>query len=167
MEGNIMNYNNFGGYSNGRYFANQPYAMPSYQPTYMPQTNQDQNGIMFNHIRYVNSNEMSSYVVLPNNTDMIIDKANNIVQIKSADQVGNSFTRNFKFEEITDLQPTNKEEKQPEIDLSGYVKTEDLKDFIKVDALDSFSKQLDEKFSKIEKQLEKQIKINNILGDKE
>ena len=163
-----MNYNNnfYGGYSNGRYLSAPAYSMPSYQPNYMQQANQEQaNGIFFNHIRYVNQNEMASYVVLPNNTDMIIDRTNGIVQIKSADQMGNSFTRNFKFEEINEqnINKAQEQEKKPDIDLSGYVKTEDLKDFIKVDALESFTKQINDKLT----DLEKKIRVKEIMEGKE
>ena len=48
------------------------------------------------------------------------------------------------------------------MDLTGYVKTDDLKDFIKVDALESFSKQINDKIDA----LQKKIKINEILEEK-
>ena len=102
--------NNYNGYSNGRYFNAPAYNLPAYQQNFMqqPQTQQP-NGIFFNNIRYVNPSEMSSYIVLAGNTDMIINKEDGIVQIKSADMAGNSFTRAFKFEEITNQpQPQKK-----------------------------------------------------------
>lgn len=162
-----MNYSNiYGNYPNSRYSNLPAWAMPNLTQPYMQPTAQEiANGIFFNHIRYVNKNEMASYVVLPNNTDMIIDKENGVVQIKSADQMGNSFTRNFKFEEINE-QPTDKsqtEQKLAESELKDYVKKEDLADFIKTDALEAVSKQLNEKLT----DLEKKIKVKEIMEGKE
>lgn len=161
----MNNFNNYNGYSNGRYFNAPSYNVPVYQQNFMQQQQQQQpNGLFFNNIRYVNPNEMASYVVLAGNTDIIINKQDGLFQIKSADMAGNSFTRTFKFEEMNNFNDDNKTElKSPEIDLSSYAKTDDLKDFIKVDALEQFSKQIQDKLDK----LEKKIKISEILENKE
>ena len=160
----MNNYNNYGGYSNGRYFNTPSYNVPAFQQNYIQTQNRveqpHQNGIFFNNIRYVNPEDMEKYIVNLGQTDMIINMQDGIVKIVSADMVGNSFSRTFSFKEIDGK--NQKEEKAPEIDLTGYVKTEDLKDFIKVDALTQFSKQLDDRFDK----LEKKIKINEILEEK-
>jgi len=160
----MNNYNNFGGYSNGRYFSTPAYNIPAYQQNYTnrPIIEQppQQNGIFFNNIRYVNPDEMDKYIVNLGNTDMLINMQDGIVKIKSADMAGNSFTRSFEFKEISQQNKENKEELK--LNLDNYVKKEDLIDFIKVDALTQFSKQLDEKFEK----LEKKINLNNIIGEK-
>lgn len=153
---------NYGGYSNGRYFNTPLYNVPSYQQNYnqRPVEQPQQNGIFFNNIRYVTPEDMKKYIVGLGQTDMLINMQDGIVKIVSADMTGNSFTRQFSFKEIDDK--AQEAQKQPEINLDGYVKKEDLVDFIKVDALTQFSKQLDEKFDK----LEKKIKINEILEEK-
>jgi len=152
-------YNGYGGYSNGRFLTTQPYQ--PYQQ-FMPRQEQVQqpNGIFFNNIRYISSEDMDKYIVNLGNTDMLINMEDKLVKIKSADMAGNSFERNFKFEEIKDVSQV--QNKKQGIDLDLYVKKEDLKDFIKADALTQFSAQLDEKFDK----LEKKIKIHDILEDK-
>lgn len=160
---NYNNYNNgYGGYSNGRYFNTPAYTLPAFQQNYAQrQIDQPQpNGIFFNNIRYVSPEDMEKYIVNLGQTDMLINMQDGIVKIVSADTTGNSFTRCFEFKEIDNKKP--QEQKQSEIDMTGYVKTDDLKDFIKVDALEAFAKQLDDKFDK----LEKKIKISEILEDK-
>ena len=161
----MNNFNNGYGYSNGRFF-NSPAYMPNYQQGYISQPRADQvqpNGLFFNNIRYVNPSEMASYVVLAGNTDVIINKQDGVFQIKSADMAGNSFTRTFKFDELNNFSNDKQsDDTKPEMDLTGYVKTDDLKDFIKVDALESFSKQINDKIDA----LQKKIKINEILEEK-
>ena len=157
---NYNGFNNYGGYSNGRYFTTPSYSMPMFQNRPIEQSQQQQNGIFFNNIRYVSPEDYDKYIVGLGQTDMIINKENGLVKIVSSDMVGNSFTRSFKFEELNSNKP--KEEQKPEIDLSGYVKKDDLNDFIKIDALTQFSKQIDDKLSKIEKK----IKISEIMEEK-
>lgn len=160
----MNNFNNFGGYSNGRYFNTPTYNIPAYQQNFAQrqiiEQPPQQNGIFFNNIRYVSPEDMDKYIVGLGNTDMLINMQDGIVKIKSADMAGNSFTKTFEFKEVN----TQNQEKKPEqqINLENYVKKEDLTDFIKVDALTQFSKQLDEKFEK----LEKKINLNNIIGEK-
>lgn len=152
--------NNYSGYSNGRYFNAPAYNMPSYQQQNYIQQSQQPNGLFFNNIRYVSPEDYDKYIVALGQTDMIINKDKGLVKIVSADMVGNSFARTFKYEEITNSTPEST--KAPEIDLSGYVKIDDLKDFIKIDALESLSKQLNDKLD----HLEKKIKISEIMEDK-
>ena len=152
-----MNYNNYGGYSNGRYFTNTPYQQYPYIPRQMEQQPQQQNGIFFNNIRYISPEDMDKYIVNLGNTDMLINMQDGLVKIKSADMAGNSFERNFKFEEIKGNAQTTQPVKEPE----EYVKKDDIKDFIKTDDFNAFSDNLT---SKIEA-LEKKIKIKEIMGD--
>ena len=163
-----MNNNNYNSYlppniyGNGRFYNNYN---PQPQQNYNMQMQMNrQSDLPVQNIRFVNADEMKGYIVFPNTTEMLIDRDNKIVQLKSADQIGYSTVKTFKFEEISE--PTKKmstnSENSNQIDLKEYVKKEDLTDFIKVDALTQFSRDLDEKFAK----LEKKIDLNKIIGDK-
>lgn len=150
----MNNYNNgYGGYSNGRYFNTPAYTIPAYQQNYAqrPIDQPQQNGLFFNNIRYVTPEDMEKYIVNLGNTDVLINKQDKIIKIKSADMAGNSFDRTFKYEELNI--PSTVEQPKQDLDLSGYVKTDDLKDFIKVDALTQFSKQIDDKIEVLKKEL--------------
>lgn len=163
-----MNNNNYNSYlspnmyGNGRFYNNYN---PQPQPNFNMQMQMNrQSDLPVQNIRFVNADEMKGYIVFPNTTEMLIDRDNKIVQLKSADQIGYSTTKTFRFEEINE--PSQKvatsNENLSQIDLKDYVKKEDLTDFIKVDALTQFSRDLDEKFAR----LEKKISLNNIIGEK-
>lgn len=163
-----MNNNNYNSYlspnmyGNGRFYNN--YNPQPQQNFNMQMQMNRQSDLPVQNIRFVNADEMKGYIVFPNTTEMLIDRDNKIVQLKSADQIGYSTVKTFRFEEIGE--PSQKvstsNENLSQIDLKDYVKKEDLTDFIKVDALTQFSRDLDEKFAR----LEKKISLNNIIGEK-
>lgn len=146
---------------------------PTYQPMYtqyqqMPMTQYMQQPIQqqmeppIQAVKFVNESEAKAYIVMPNTKEMLIDKDKGIAYLKSADQTGQSSTKIFKFEEVIDkdINTSNLGKIQPEIDMSGYVKREDLSDFIKTDAVTSLSKDIYDRLS----MLEKKVKINDIVN---
>lgn len=80
----------------------------------------------FNEVRFVTSEEAKAYTVYPNRNALLIDKVNKVAYLKSADGLGQSSIKPYKFEEINDKQP-----EQPEINLEDYVTTEKLNEVLK------------------------------------
>jgi hypothetical protein len=108
--------------------------MPMQQ--YMQQSMQQPLEPPIQAVKFVNENEAKAYIVLPNTKEMLIDKDKGIAYLKSADQMGQSSTKIFRFEEVIDS------------------------DFIRTDAITSLSKDIYDRLSV----LEKKIKINDIVN---
>lgn len=106
---------------------NYPQYYPQYpqyqQPTY-PQQPIEQK---FQDIKFLNAEQIKAYIVLPNTKEMLIDRENSMAYIVSADNMGNSTIKKYSF---VDLNEPKIEEKQPEIDLTQYVKLSDLDKFV-------------------------------------
>jgi hypothetical protein len=106
---------------------NYPQYYPQYpqyqQPTY-PQQPIEQK---FQDIKFLNAEQIKAYIVLPNTKEMLIDRENSMAYIVSADNMGNSTIKKYSF---VDLNEPKVEEKQPEIDLTQYVKLSDLDKFV-------------------------------------
>lgn len=130
-------------------FGNQ-YPQFQQQKQYAVQPQQEQT---FQGIKFLTADEIKAYIVLPNTSEILVDKSNAIAHIKSADAMGQSSTRMFKFEEISEL-PQSKAE-VPTIDTSSFITREEIKDFLRREDL----KTIDDKLT----MLEKQIKIEKIL----
>lgn len=146
---------------------------PTYQPMYaqypqMPMQQYMQQPIQqpieppIQAVKFVNENEAKAYIVLPNTKEMLIDKDNGIAYLKSADQMGQSSTKIFRFEEVIekDKNEAGTGKIQPERDMSDFVKREDLSNFIKTDAIESLSRDIYDRLNI----LEKKIKINDIVN---
>lgn len=142
---------------------NNPYArygIPNYgQPQYAPQPQQPmaqpqtQQPIQYEPIQYVgyaNLKEAEAHILFPNQKALFIDKANGMVYEKVCGQDGQSFITRFKkVEDKGENQAVETPKDQPTIDLSGYVKKDELGAFASL-------KQVSELNSKIE-ELKKMI----------
>lgn len=84
----MAGYNNFG----NPYYN---FAPTAYQPQPQPQRPQ-----AFNEVLYATADEARAYIIQPNQSVMLIDTQNGVFRIKSADNLGNSSTRTYKFAEI-------------------------------------------------------------------
>lgn len=111
------------------------YGMPSYapQPQQTPVQAQNQTQMQpqyempIQDIRFVTSEEAKAFIVMPNTTVLLIDKSSGQAQLKSADQMGQSASKFFRFEEINaDGSPMKPKEVAPQIDLNDFVKRSDL-----------------------------------------
>ena len=146
------------GYMN---YQNPLYQQPSYQ---QPNAYRSQVGdAPIQGIKFLTADEIKAYIVMPNCREMLIDKANGIVHIKSADTMGQSSDKIYKFEELVEdgasaENGTDKGENEKHIDI---VKKDDLEGFVKTDELAEFVKQTNDKLER----LEKKIKISEIMGD--
>lgn len=112
------------------------------------------------NIRFLTEDEIKAYIVMPGTKELLIDRVNGVAYIKSANTMGESFSRAFKFDELPNGQAP---QKKPEIDTSMFVRVdsladiihEELKGFVTIDAIKDIN-------SKIDK-LQKQVRINDIL----
>ena len=118
----------------------QPVQQVAQQPVAQPM----QYEIPISNIRFLNEKEMAGYVIpIPNTKEMLIDKDSKVVCIKSTDQIGQSNTKYYRFEELVEnkQEMQNKGNSEPKIDMSTYVKKDDLT---------SLSKEIEEKLKSLE-----------------
>lgn len=123
-----MNYGNpysnypYGGYpmptygQRGYMQTQQPMAQPQ-QPM---QTQQYETPIQ--DIRFVTSEEAKAFIVMPNSKALLIDKNGGVAHLKTADNMGQSVTQYFKFEQVNaDGTPIKPQKTQEQIDFSQFV----------------------------------------------
>lgn len=133
---------------------NQPqYQMAQPQMAQQPQM-QPQQPIQYEMpIQYVGNGtlkETEAYILLPNQKALFIDKANGMVYEKVCGQDGQSYITRFqRIDDKGENQAVEQQKEQPTIDLSSYVKKDELGAFASV-------KQYNELLTKVE-QLQKQI----------
>lgn len=167
MSYNTPYLNNYTNYMNRYSYIPQyqqpilPQVQPLQQPIQQIQPNYE---MPIQSIRFVNEAEAKAYMVLPNTKEMLVDKANSVAYIKSADQMGQSSTKRYKFEELVgeDDNTETRVQNEPKINIENYVSKEDAKGFVTSSALEEFSTKLNERLDK----LEKKIKISEIMGEK-
>lgn len=141
--GNVM-YNNGQLYTNwNRYnpnFNNYGQSYYGYGQNYPQMQQQSQEQVPFQAIRFLNVDEIKGWAVQPNTTEMLIDRANKQVTIKSADMMGESSSKTYKYEPVGE---NSTEHKESEIDPKDYATKGDLDNFITKDQLDALNKRLD------------------------
>lgn len=164
-------FNNTSQYYSNAYYQ-RPYQSPMSNMNAMQQQTQQfpqQYETPIHGVKFLTADEIKAYIVLPSTTEILIDRANNVAHLKSADNMGQSSSRIFRLEEISEAQIGEKIEKseEPKIDMSMFVKADDLKAYITKDDLAQFltKDDLADLNTKID-QLQKQVKISEILkGD--
>lgn len=120
------------------------YAYPNYgQRNYMqpqqqmsqPQMQQQvqqpmQYEIPIQDIRFVTSEEAKAFIVMPNSKALLIDKNGGVAHLKTADNMGQSVTQYFKFEQVNaDGTPLKPQENAPQVDYSQFVTKKELDGF--------------------------------------
>lgn len=110
-------------------------------------------------IRYLNADEIRSYIVMAGCKSMLIDKENKLVHIKSADMNGQSSVKIFSYDEYKGNLDNDKNNNQSQINLDILAKKEDLGNFVSAEEFKQFSSKLQETLSNIEKK----IKITELL----
>lgn len=139
-----MAYNN--NYQYGMYY---PQYNQMYQNNLQQQVAQVQQQEMpFNEVRFVTSEEAKAHTVYPNRNALLIDKANKIAYFKSADGLGQSSMKPYKFEELDQEQ-----------------KVVDTNNFISKDVFEDTLKKLTEDFNNQVEELKKSINIKKVLED--
>ncbi len=126
-----MNYGNpysqypYTGYGYPNY-GRQNYMQPQQQmaqPQMQPQQQvQPQYETPIQDIRFVTSEEAKAFIVMPNSKALLIDKNGGVAHLKTADNMGQSVTQYFKFEQVNaDGTPIKAQEKQQAVDFSQFV----------------------------------------------
>lgn len=140
------NYNPYGNY----YPQYQTYQQPVQQ---RPQANFD---TPIQDLRFVTSEEAKAHIVYPNSNALLIDKNNGLAYLKSADGLGQSTMRTFKYEEVNGgLNPVSSG-----LNAEEYLKKEDAGEFLKQNDLEELKKQL----ATMEQKIEKLGRLSNLLG---
>lgn len=112
-------------YMNNRQSYSQYYPQyPQYQPI---QESQIQG------IKFLNAEQIKAYIVIPNTKEVLVDNENGLAYLVSADNMGVSTAKKFSFKSLDEPKA---EEKQPDIDMSQYVKVSDLDKFAQKTDLD-------------------------------
>lgn len=112
----------YGGYN----YTHQPQQMPS-MPQNQPQA-QPQYEMPIQDIRFVTAEEAKAFIVMPNTSVLLIDKSSGVAQLKSADNMGQSNSKHFRFEEVNaDGSPIKPQEKPSQTDFKDFVKLSDIK----------------------------------------
>lgn len=158
----------FNAYSNPNYYGyygqnipqqvNYPQQMVSPVTTQIssPQTVQQVPSVAdlpIQQIRFLTADEIKGFIVMPNEKAMLVDRANKLVYIKSADAMGQSFMETYSYDKYD-------AEKKAEEEKVEYLRKEDLGNFLTKDDLKAFSNKLDK--------LEAKINLGNLLAkDKE
>lgn len=106
-------------------------------------------------VRFVTSEEAKAFIVMPNSKALLIDKGNGIAHLKMADNMGQSVTHCFKFQQINpDGSPIAPKETPQPLDADKFAKREDLEGFVSIqqyEELASKLKELSEQFSSMKK----------------
>lgn len=139
-----MNYGNpysaypYGGYSYQPYGQRnfmqpqQTMAQPQMQQQAQPQPAQYEAPIQ--DIRFVTSEEAKAFIVMPNSKALLIDKNGGVAHLKTADNMGQSVTQYFKFEQVNaDGTPLKPQEPIPQVDFNQFAKREDLNGFVTIE----------------------------------
>lgn len=110
----------------------------------------------FQDVRFVNEKEADAFIVMAGQKVLLIDSANQKMWIKSADNMGTSNTETYRFERVEN-EPVGSSEQQ-KIDTSNFVIRKDLENVATKDELVAVKESI--------KELEKQVRISQILSDK-
>lgn len=131
-----------------RNYAPQPPQMPQNQSQAFPpmqNTPIPENPIQ--DIKFVNRAQAEAYIVFPNTKVMLIDIENNVVYIKTADNMGQTQTTYFKFEQTNaDGTPLKAEAPVSKVNLDNFVTIEEFTE-------------LKEKFNQMQKRLEAKANV--------
>jgi hypothetical protein len=104
-------------------------------------------------IKFVNRAQAEAYIVFPNTKVMLIDTESGIAHIKTADNMGQTKTDYFRFEQVNpDGSPIKSQEPKPEVNLDDFVRVDQIGKlgFVTIDQYNS----LVQKFDSLQKKLE-------------
>lgn len=135
---------NYNGYPYGAYgmpnYAQRQFMQPQ-QPQVqqqVPMQPQPQQTMQYEtpiqDIRFVTSEEAKAFIVMPNSKALLIDKNSGLAHLKTADNLGQSVTQYFKFEQVNaDGTPVKQQEPTPQVDFGQFVKKDELSGFVTVE----------------------------------
>ena len=95
-------------------------------------------------IRFVTSEEAKAFIVMPNTKALLIDKNGGVAHLKTADNMGQSVTQYFKFEQVNaDGTPLKPQEPTAQFDLAQFAKKEELNGFVTIEQYKELASKLD------------------------
>lgn len=145
-------------------YGRQNYMQPQ-QPMAQPQAQVQQQPMQYEtpiqDIRFVTSEEAKAFIVMPNSKALLIDKNGGVAHLKTADNMGQSVTQYFKFEQVNaDGSPIKPQEPTPQVDFGQFAKKEELNGFVTIEQY----QQLAEQYNSLVEQFKTMQKI--IAGGK-
>ena len=152
-----MAYNPYNPYM-GNYYSQYNNAYQNFQQQPQPQMQRQQMPqapveMPIQDIRFVTSEEAKAYIVYPNNKVLLIDRQNNIAHLKSADNMGQSSSKTYKFEEVDgNGNALAKDCPNPAFDIKDYVKKEDIAS-------------MSEKISELETKVTKLLNVKQVMRE--
>lgn len=133
----------------------QPMAQQQMQAQQQPMQPQYETPIQ--DIRFVTSEEAKAFIVMPNSKALLIDKNGGVAHLKTADNMGQSVTQYFKFEQVnadgTPIKP--QEQTTPQVDFGQFAKKEELTGFVTIEQY----KQLADQYNSLVEQFKTMQKI--------
>jgi hypothetical protein len=142
-----------------RGYAPQPSQMPqNQQQAFTPIQTPPPMETPIQDIKFVNRAQAEAYIVFPNTKVMLIDTESGIVHIKTADNMGQTKTDYFRFEQVNpDGSPIKPQEPTPQVNLDDFVRVDQIGKlgFVTIDQYNS----LVQKFDTLQKKLEG-VKLN-------
>ncbi len=148
-------YSPYGNAYRGANYGVPTYGAQNYMAQPQPNAPQGQNQPLqqaqmeapIQDIRFVTKEEARAFIVAPNSSALLIDKQSGLAQMKTADPMGQSASKFFRFEEVNeDGTPFKKQEQPTQPDFKDFVKLQDINKlgFATVDEVQKLSKSLDE-----------------------
>ena len=117
----------------------QPMAQPQMQQQAQPPMQYE---TPIQDIRFVTSEEAKAFIVMPNSKALLIDKNGGVAHLKTADNMGQSVTQYFKFEQVNaDGSPIKPQEPTPQVDFGQFAKKEELNGFETIEQYQQLSEQ--------------------------
>jgi hypothetical protein len=132
-------------------YGNRQFMQPQQQMVQPQMQQQIQQQLMqyetpIQDIRFVTSEEAKAFIVMPNSNALLIDKKGGVAHLKTADNMGQSVTQYFKFEQVNaDGTPLKPQENEPKIDYGMFLTKEELQKygFVKQDQLNAILDKLE------------------------
>ena len=112
-------------------YGRQNFIQPQQQMVQPQQQVQPQYETPIQDIRFVTSEEAKAFIVMPNSKALLIDKNGGVAHLKTADNMGQSVTQYFKFEQVNaDGTPLKPQEPTPQVDYSQFVTLSQYNDLL-------------------------------------
>lgn len=116
-------------------------------------------------LRFVTSEEAKAHIVYPNTNALLIDKVNKVAYLKSADNLGQSSIKTFKYDEFSEDKAVESTEHNNQIDLSGFIKEEQIKDFVTLEKMNETFKKFSDTINSQLLEIKKSINIKKALEE--
>ena len=137
-----------------RGYAPQPQQMPqNQQQTFAPIQTPPPMETPIQDIKFVNRAQAEAYIVFPNTKVVLIDTESGIAHIKTADNMGQTKTDYFRFEQVNpDGSPIKPQEDKPEVNLDEFVRVDQIKKLglVTIDQYNALLQKIDQLQRKME-----------------